>query len=144
MKAKADKKTKKAHKIHNQLCHTQYSGAHLYDLVSAVRGPDSGDDTAMMKGLITARVRVILFGKTPIIGDTEDSVFSAIDYTMLCRLLAKNTKPPSAQYYPYTPPSTHCLNHMSSAVDASHDHRIWGGYARRIVKALQQYIDNNW
>mgnify|MGYP001588339392 FL=1 len=117
-------------KVTCPLRHTRYSGANLYDLVSAVRGPDYGDRHGELKDIITARVRVILFGDRPIGGVTEDKVLNKHHLRVLCRLLADSNDRPTA----------HCLRHMHSAVIASQGHRLWGGYAQRIIKALEKYI----
>lgn len=123
----------------------QFSAQMIYDLISAVRGPDykgrsleTEDDVRMIKWHITARVRGILFGpvRSAHMADLgrlinlEPMTAEGVD---ALRAAASRIHAVHANVWPGW---RHCRGHLIDAVHASMDHPIWAGRYEAIHAAL--------
>ena len=103
----------------------------LYDLMGALRGPDDySSDAFCLKRLVTARVRSVLFGPGRPKADVNwvSMPLESEDIwglgKVVCRLRAGG-------------PMKHYVGHLRVAVEASAGHRVWGGHAKALLKALR-------
>lgn len=106
-----------------------------YDLLSAIRGPDSGThilELLTLKARITARIRSVVFAENWRFGfpgtlSTQPILFADMR-EIKSALLALQSQDRSHWHY---------IHHLKDAVLVSRDHEIWGGYADHIARMCE-------
>ena len=100
----------------------------IYDLLTAVRGPDD-EGKKPLKQLLTARIRTIIFKDAyRCAGIFQTDSFSSANLSQLKQTLDNN------------PTSRHFLTHLLHAVESSKRHPIWGGHGPVIYAMLAEKL----
>jgi hypothetical protein len=93
---------------------------HLYDVLTALRGPDSGYST--VKSVLTERLRGIVFTLNECPGDYRTDSLTSKELEEL--------KTQTGEL------SHHIATHLRRAVSATRNHPIWGGFGEQVLEAL--------
>ncbi len=108
-------------------CNVVLGGHDIYNLVSAMRGPDGGPRTGVggdeqmssktLKRIVTTRIRAIVLTKDEVAGDYNIQPLTQVELNALKTEMSLAGSALNAHY----------LYHLVTAVRATYDHPIWGG-----------------
>ena len=112
---------------------TIYTEKQLYDICGAIRGPDSAVAYSLLKRVIGARVRHILFPNGQVSQHAEYTSRPLIAYD-LQELKDWMVQHPSGS----EPALAHLKQHYYNAVSATTDHPVWGGLGSQLRLILSR------